>query len=104
MARLLDYDTATLNNSGQKIMNTIDKKNTERIEKIIDKYGYPGKSLVGEPENTAAFFAIQHSPKIKQYFPLIEKAARDKEIPFVNYALMLDRKLVQEGKEQIYGT
>ena len=39
---------------------------TLKIDKIISKYGYPGKSLVGEPENF--FYVIQHSNKIKIIF------------------------------------
>lgn len=87
-----------------KIMNKQDEENLAKIEKIIAEYGYPGKSLVGEPENKTAWLVIQHSPKINQYMPVIKKAAEEKEIPFRLYAMMLDRQLLQEEKEQIYGT
>ncbi|ROH95562.1 DUF6624 domain-containing protein [Chryseobacterium daecheongense] len=87
-----------------KKMDQQDAENLAKIEKIIAKYGYPGKSLVGEPENKTAWLVIQHSPKINQYLPLIKKAAEEKELPFRLYAMMLDRQLVQEDKEQIYGT
>ncbi len=82
----------------------IDSLNLPRIEKILSQYGYPGKTLVGEPTNVAAFYILQHSSKIKQYIPLIEAAARRGELPFYEYAKMQDRLLVQEGKEQVYGT
>ena len=36
----------------------------------------PGKSLVGEPANETAYYVIQHSDKIEQYFPVVEKAGR----------------------------
>lgn len=86
-------------------MNKIDQQNLSKITAIVKKYGYPGKSMVGEPANTATFFVIQHAPKeIKKYMPLIEKAAKEKELPFMYYAMMLDRELAVEGKEQIYGT
>ncbi len=87
-----------------KVMNRQDEENLTKIEKIISKYGYPGKSLVGEPENKTAWIVIQHSPKINQYIPIIKKAADEKELPFRLYAMMLDRQLMQESKEQIYGT
>ncbi|SHE84406.1 DUF6624 domain-containing protein [Chryseobacterium vrystaatense] len=87
-----------------KLMDDQDQKNLVKVEKIIEKYGYPGKSLVGEPENYAVWYVIQHSPKIEKYFPLIKKAADEKELPFRLYAMMLDRKLMYENKEQIYGT
>ena len=81
-----------------------DSLNIKKIEKIIKKYGYPGKSLVGEPTNLAAFYVIQHSNKISKYLPLVKKAAERNEIPFRSYAMMLDRYLVEKKQEQIYGT
>lgn len=87
-----------------KIMDGQDQKNLVKVEKIIEKYGYPGKSMVGEPENYAVWYVIQHSPKIEKYFPLIKKAADEDELPFRLYAMMMDRKLMNENKEQIYGT
>jgi hypothetical protein len=86
------------------IVQKYDSINIKKIDKIISKYGYPGKSLVGEPENTSAFYVIQHSNKIKNYFPLIKKAGKKNELPKTLVAMMEDRLLVQEGKEQIYGT
>ena len=66
-----------------KIVTDQDAKNLIQIEKIIAKYGYPGKSLVGEPANKAAWYVIQHSEGeiIGKYLPLIEKAAQKGEIP-----------------------
>ncbi|MCT2408129.1 hypothetical protein NZD88_11310 [Chryseobacterium antibioticum] len=87
-----------------KKMNDQDRENLVKVEKIIEKYGYPGKSMVGEPENYAVWNVIQHSPKIEKYFPLIKKATDEKELPFRLYAMMLDRKLMYDNKEQIYGT
>ena len=81
-----------------------DPKNMEEIEKIFSKYGYPGKTLVGEPENNTAFFVIQHSNKIPKYLPLIKREAEKGEIKFILYAMMLDRYLMEKGEEQIYGT
>lgn len=87
-----------------KLMDDQDQKNLVKVEKIIEKYGYPGKSMVGEPENYAVWYVIQHSPKIEKYLPLIKKASDEKELPFRLYAMMLDRHLMYENKEQIYGT
>ena len=85
-------------------INKQDSVNLIKVEKIIAIYGYPGKSLVGEPTNEAAWFVIQHSSKIANYLPLIEEATKKGEIPFTKYAMMQDRYLTQQGKEQIYGT
>lgn len=104
IAQLLNYPRALLDKSAWIVMQKIDSINIEKVERIIAKYGYPGKTLVGEPENTAVFFVIQHSNKIPKYYPLIEKAGKAGELPFKYTAMMLDRKLAGEGKEQVYGT
>ncbi|WP_378177642.1 BT_3928 family protein [Aquimarina sp. SS2-1] len=82
----------------------IDSSNTVFIENVFKKYGYPGKSLVGEPTNTAAWYVIQHSDKIDQYLPMIKKAGKKDEIPFRLVAMMEDRYLMSKDEEQIYGT
>jgi hypothetical protein len=86
------------------ILNKRDSINLIRIEEIIVKQGYPGKTLVGEPTNEAAWFVIQHSKKIADYFPMIQEAGASNEIPFTKVAMMHDRLLMQQGKEQLYGT
>ena len=85
-------------------MNAQDSVNMKKVEKIILDYGYPGKSLVGEPTNESAWYVIQHSKEISKYLPLIEAAAKKGEIAFTRFAMMEDRYLTQQGKEQIYGT
>ena len=87
-----------------RLMIQTDSSNLTRIRAIIAQYGYPGKSLVGPDTNEAAFYVIQHSTRLAQYFPLIKQAAEQGELPFVRYAMMLDRKLMQEEKPQVYGT
>ncbi|CAN1569269.1 hypothetical protein MCETHM1_03086 [Flavobacteriaceae bacterium] len=87
-----------------KILNARDSINLIRIEEIIAKYGYPGKTLVGEPTNETAWIVIQHSKKIANYFPMIQEAGASNEIPFTKVAMMHDRMLMYEGKEQLYGT
>jgi hypothetical protein len=104
LARAFNVPREQVYNHLNREIDRIDSINLRRIEQIIGQYGYPGKSLVGEPTNVAAFYIIQHSPKIKQYISLIEAAARKGELPFYEYAKMQDRLLMQEGKEQIYGT
>ncbi|GAB3809004.1 hypothetical protein GCM10028819_49250 [Spirosoma humi] len=82
----------------------IDTTNLNRAEAILKQYGYPGKSLVGTPANQAIFYIIQHSSKIETYLPIIKKAADQGELPFSQYAMMLDRSLMNRSKPQIYGT
>lgn len=92
------------NGKAYKILSDLDSISLIRIEEIIAKYGYPGKTLVGVPTNEAAWFVIQHSKKIADYFPIIQEAGASNEIPFAKVAMMHDRMLMYEGKEQLYGT
>lgn len=105
IAKLTNQNPEYLRENIFEIIPKNDSINFSKIEKIIAKYGYPGKTLVGEPANTTAFYVIQHNPsKIPQYYPIIEEAGKKGEIPLRLSAMMLDRKLANEGKEQIYGT
>lgn len=87
-----------------KWQHTIDSANIHYIAAVIKKYGYPGKSLVGSPANESAYYVIQHSSKISTYIQIIEKAAKESQLPFHLYAMMEDRFLMDNGKEQIYGS
>lgn len=93
-----------LNDYLWKLQGEIDSLNTVRIEQIIKVYGYPGISLVGKPTNETAFYIIQHSKVIDKYLPVIKEAAEKDELRFVLYAMMLDRSLMFQDKEQVYGT
>lgn len=104
IAKLTNYSREYLDQNIWMLINKTDTENLLKIEKIINENGYPGKSMVGEPTNMAVFYVVQHSPKIDQYYPLIEKAGKEGELPFKYAAMMLDRKLTNEGRPQIYGT
>jgi hypothetical protein len=105
IAEMFKSSKEMLQKSQWKIMQQIDSINLKKVEAIIVNYGYPGKTLVGEPANTTVFYVIQHNSSIiPKYYPLIEKAGKKGELPFKYVAMMLDRKLSNEGKEQVYGT
>ncbi|MDQ2792430.1 MAG: hypothetical protein M3Y12_00265 [Bacteroidota bacterium] len=104
LATALGVPKASLNNYVMHRMLQTDSANQVRMKAILKQYGYPGKALVGEPTNEAAWYVIQHSPAIGTYLPLIKKAAGNGELPFYLYAKMLDRQLMRDGKEQRYGT
>lgn len=104
LTRVYGVNKENLTNQIWKIQTLADSSNIKRVAEIIKQYGYPGKTLVGEPTNEAAFFVIQHSTVIDNYLPLIEKAAKEKQLPFHLYAMMKDRSLMYNKKEQIWGT
>ncbi len=100
----LNIDKEEFEKKSWQLVAEHDSLNMQKIENIISQYGYPGKTLVGEPTNQAAWYVIQHSTKIGKYLPLIKEAGKKKEIPFTWVAMMEDRYLMNENKEQIYGT
>lgn len=104
LARALGVTRESLPTYVPRQMMRTDSLNILRVRAILKQYGYPGKTLVGEPTNEAAWYVIQHSEDIDRYLPLIKKAANKGELPFYLYAQMLDRQLMREGKEQMYGT
>lgn len=87
-------------------MTEIDSANTARMKEIVNQYGWPGPELVGADGTEAAFMLVQHAEHEfqKQMLPLVEAAYRQKKLQGQDYALLLDRVLVAEGKPQVYGT
>lgn len=85
-------------------MMRTDSTNLLRVRALVKQYGYPGKSLVGEPTNQAVWNVVQHSDAIGLFLPLVRQAAAQGELPFYLYAQMLDRQLMRAGKPQRYGT
>lgn len=87
-------------------MTEIDSANTARMKEIVKRYGWPGPELVGIDGTEAAFLLVQHAEHEfqKQMLPLVERAYRQKKLQGQDYALLLDRVLVAEGKPQVYGT
>lgn len=77
-----------------------------KAEAIIQQYGYPGKSLVGESRQDDIWLVIQHAPleKQEQYFPLIDAAAQKGELRKSSWALLVDRIRMYKGQPQIYGS
>lgn len=87
-------------------MKAIDERNTNRIKEVIREIGWPSIERVGNDGVNAAFLLVQHSDLATQreMLPLIEKAYKNEQVSGQNYALLVDRVLVGEGKPQIYGT
>jgi len=97
------YDEETINRNWA----VADSINEIKAKAIINKYGYPGFSLVGDRSNS--FWAIvQHcdddiafQEKVLALMKIeVAKNNADKE----NYALLTDRILVNSHQKQIYGT
>ena len=106
LKKLFKVDDIGLKEILVKSMMKNDSINLLKIEEIIQKYGYPGKSLVGENESSVAWEVIQHATfeTRKKYLNLLKSTADKNEIRFTLYALTLDRVLMEENKLQKYGS
>lgn len=98
------YRNDQMNSNDWDKQLAIDISNTIFIEKLIKEQGYPGKSLVGEPTNKAAWLVIQHSDLIPEYIDIIKEASEKGELSKIYSAMMEDRFLMHNEEEQIYGT
>ncbi len=81
-------------------------ENKKRIIELLDKYGWPTASQVTEYAAAGAALLINHGTYEMRstYFPMLEEAFKKGEAQALRYAKMKDRLLVEEGKEQLYGT
>jgi hypothetical protein len=62
----------------------IKQRNTTRLKAIINRYGWPGRALVGDRATRAAFIVAQHSDHDREFqktcLPLLQAAGRRGEI------------------------
>lgn len=89
-------------------MAAIHTMNATALERIVDEWGWPGKSLVGEKGAEAAWIVLQHSiahPELQRMcLPLLTAAAAAGDIPAQRVAFLEDRICCFEGRPQRYGT
>ena len=89
-------------------MEAVHKENAARLATIIEQYGWPGISLVGEEGARAAWLIAQHSisnpPFVRHCLSLLKQAASNNEVVPWQAAMLEDRVRMYEGKLQIYGT
>jgi len=84
------------------------ERNTERARQIIEKYGWPTISTVGEEGSDAMWLIVQHSVLAPEFMlscvPLLENLVKAGEAKGWQLAFLQDRALMQQEKPQIYGT
>ncbi|MEQ9404207.1 MAG: hypothetical protein RIM99_11505 [Cyclobacteriaceae bacterium] len=82
------------------------KQNIRELQELLDQYGWPTASEITEIAAAGAALIINHSSfeLRKKYFPLLKEAFEKGEAQPLRFAKMQDRLLVEEGKEQLYGT
>jgi hypothetical protein len=92
--------------SWNKKSSIIDSVNLIKVIDIINKYGWPGEDIIGWYGGSTLWVVIQHSTLVNQekYVPLLRDAVKKGKARPAYLALLEDRILKNQGKEQIYGT
>jgi hypothetical protein len=87
-------------------MGKVDEANRLRMQAVVAKHGWPGKSLVGADGARAAWLFVQHADSDvafqRQCLDLVLKLPRG-EVEAEHLAYLTDRVLLNEGKKQLYG-
>lgn len=86
----------------------MDTRNTLRLKEIIAEHGWPGRSRVGDDGASAAWLLVQHADLDrafqKECVALMEAAVQAGKARPADWAYLVDRVRVGEGKPQVYGT
>lgn len=74
------------------------------LRAIIDRYGWPSRSLVGAKGASAAFLVAQHNPSLQHEALRLMRALPPGEVSPSDLAMLEDRVRVSDGQPQRYGT
>ncbi len=87
-------------------MRQLDSVNFIALNEIFNTNGFPTRQEVGKWAMQAVFLIMQHSAIDFQleYKDQITKAYENNDLHAYNYATMIDRMEVNQGKKQIFGT
>ena len=89
-------------------LKIIFERNTARAKEIINNYGWPTISLVGNEGSDAMYLIVQHSvldePFMQACVSTLEEAVNNNEAKGWQLAFLQDRTLMQQEKPQKYGT
>jgi hypothetical protein len=89
-------------------MAEVHRRNAEALDAIIQRHGWPGKSLVGEEGADAAWLVLQHAignPALqRKCLPLLSESVASGEMKAAHVAYLEDRICVFEQRPQRYGT
>lgn len=89
-------------------MAEVHHRNAEELGTIIERHGWPGRSLVGEDGTNAAWLILQHAigcPELqRRCLPLLREAVARGEAAAAQAAYLEDRIRFFERRPQRYGT
>ena len=88
----------------------VQRTNTTRLKKIVQKYGWPTIHLVGKRASRNAWLIIQHTNHDVRFQKKCLKLMKEiyvrnpQDIALENIAFLTDRILVNTKKKQLFGT
>lgn len=87
-------------------VRALTKKHVARLDEIVAAHGWPGKTLLGDGQESAAWTIAQHGGHefLERMLPLMYDAVIKRELDESLYATSLDRVLIRRGMKQMYGT
>jgi hypothetical protein len=100
-------DQASIPTADNAAISRIYQENTEKLKTIYRTIGWPTRSKVGEEAASAAWLLVQHSDDVsfqEEILGIMGPLVANQELHPSEYAHLLDRVLVKQGKPQIYGT
>ncbi|WP_326822600.1 DUF6624 domain-containing protein [Streptosporangium sp. NBC_01756] len=88
--------------------DAVDTGNTAFLKGVIAERGWPGRDMVGEEAAHAAWVLAQHADQDPEFqrgcLPLVKSAVDAGQATPSEWAYLLDRVCVAEGRSQVYGT
>jgi len=88
-------------------LSATDRRLTEELKQIVAKSGWPVISLVGIEASNGAMLILTHTADHawqRRLLPELQTLAAEDKIDGSSLALVVDKELVAEGKQQLYGT
>jgi Family of unknown function (DUF6624) len=86
----------------------LDRQHAEQLRDLVERHGWPARSLVGDAGAQAAWLVVEHADHDPEFqrlcLALLEDAAEQGEADPRHVAFLTDRVLIHEGKLQRYGT
>lgn len=99
----------TLRSGYPKQLELLHHEHSDRLEKILRQYGWPGRSLVGDEGAVCACKLLQHSAIVRpalmhEGMRYLQQAVAAGEASRICLAYVQDRICFYERRPQIYGT
>lgn len=89
-----------------KKINKNDSITLTKVLNVLDNRGWLGSDVIGVLGNRTLFLAIQHSDLKTQekYLPIMREAVQKGNASPSNFAYLVDRVAIGQGKKQLYGS